>query len=204
MSDTERGLWRAVAEGTRDRARAGGRRTRTWARGIAPAPTLLRVTVLLTVFIAAEIAVPVEWAASGAYIAVAAMCALAAALLPGGAAPLTAIAVVLAAWVISGLLAGTDPSLWTATALACLLYTAHAAAAITQRFRTTTAMDGEIILTWARHVGLVLASTVGIALTLALFTAYFTGLTAGLAIGAGIVAAVAVIYVLARSLHKQP
>jgi len=204
MSDLQRGLARALAEGARDRLRAGKAGGVSWSRRVAPTAVLLRLTVALSLFIAAELAVPPEWASAGFYIAAAALFALGAALLPGGIAPLFAILFVLAAWLLSGALTEGDPSLWTAAALACLLYTAHATAAVAQRFRTTTAMDGEIMLTWGRHLGLVLASTVAVAGTLALFTAFFTGLTAGPAIGAGIVAAVTVIYVLARSLHKNP
>jgi len=204
MSDAQRGLLQALNEGTRDRLRAGRAGGISWARRVAPAPVLLRLTVALTLFLAAELAVPPEWAAAGFYIAAAAIFCLAAALLPAGIAPFLAIGFVLAAWLFSGALQDDDPSLWTAAALACLLYTAHATAAVAQRLRTTTAVDGEIMLTWARHLGLVLASTVGVSGTLALFTAYFTGLAAGLAIAAGIVAAVTVIYVLARSLHKNP
>ncbi len=203
MSDARRGLAQALSEGARERLKAGRSGGISWARRVAPAPVVLRLAVALSLFIAAELAVPPEWAAAGGYVAAAALFALAAALLPAGIAPTAAILFVLAAWIISGAFQGDDPSLWTATAIACLLYVAHATAAVTQRFRTTTAMDGEIILTWARHLGLVLASTVAVAGTLALFTAYFTGLAAGLAIGAGIVAAVTVIYVLARSLHKN-
>ncbi|HEX2145057.1 MAG TPA: hypothetical protein VHG10_11165 [Glycomyces sp.] len=204
MSDVRRGPVQALAEGARERLKAGKSGGVSWARRIAPASVLLRLTVAMSLFIAAELAVPPDWAAAGAYVAAAALLALAAALLSGGIAPTIAILFVLAAWLLSGALNEADPSLWTATALACLLYTAHATAAVTQRFRTTTAMDGEIILTWGRHLGLVLGSTVALAGTLALFTAYFTGLAAGLVIAAGIVAAVTVIYVLARSLHKNP
>jgi hypothetical protein len=206
MSDAHRSrtLVQALKEGTSHRLKAGKAGSVSWARRVAPAGVLLRLAVALSLFVAAEIAVPLEWAAAGFYVSAAAFFALAAALLPGGIAPVFAILFVLASWLISGALKDGDPSLWTATALACLLYTAHATAAVTQRFRTTTAMDGEIILTWARHLGLVLASTVAVAGTLALFTAYFTGLAAGLVIGAGIVSAVTVIYVLARSLHKNP
>lgn len=207
MSDVQRGLVRALTEGARERLKAGRSGGVSWARRVAPSVVLLRLTVGLSLFAAAELAVPPEWAAAGFYIAAAALFALAAALLPAGVAPTLAILFVLASWLLSGALErvddGGDPSLWTAAALACLLYTAHATAAVTQRLRTTTAMDGEIILTWARHLGLVLASTVAAALTLALFTAYFTGLTAGIAVAAGIAAAVTVIYVLARSLHKR-
>ncbi|MCD0446754.1 hypothetical protein LO763_24345 [Glycomyces sp. A-F 0318] len=208
MSDVQRGLVRALTEGARERLKAGRAGTAGWVRRVAPAVLLLRLAIALSLFLAAELAVPPEWAAAGFYIGAAALFALAAALLPAGMAPLFAILFVLASWLLSGALeradGGGDPSLWTAAALACLLYTAHATAAVTQRLRTTTAVDGEIILTWARHLGLVLASTVAAALTLALFTAYFTGLTASVAIAAGIVAAVTVIYVLARSLHKNP
>lgn len=208
MSDVQRGLVQALTEGARERLKAGRSGTLTWARRIAPAPVLLRLTVALALFVAAELAVPPDWAAAGFYVTAAALFALAAALRPAGIAPGLAIAFVLAAWLLSGALDrssdGGDPSLWTAAALACLLYTAHATAAVTQRLRTTTAVDGEIILTWARHLGLVLASTVAVAGTLALFTAFFTGVTAGIAIAAGILAAVTVIYVLARSLHKNP
>ncbi|THV32046.1 hypothetical protein [Glycomyces paridis] len=208
MSDTRRGLVRALSDGARERLKAGRSGSVSWARSVAAAPVLLRATVALSLFVAAELAVPAEWAASGPYLVPAVLVSLAAALLPAGIAPLIAILFVLAARIVSGALEraddGADPSLWTTAALACLLYTAHATAAVAQRFRTTTAMDGEIILTWARHLGLVLASTVVIAATLALFTAYFTGLTAAVAVAAGIVAAVTVIYVLARSLHKDP
>ncbi|MFG3342676.1 hypothetical protein [Glycomyces sp. NPDC048151] len=204
MSDRHRSLLQALTEGTRHRLKAGRAGSVSWARRVAPAGVLLRITVAIPLFIAAELAVPPEWAGAGFYVGAAALFALTAALLPGGIAPTLAILFVLASWLISGAFEDGDPSLWTATALACLLYTAHATAAVTQRFRTTTAVDGEIMLTWARHLGLVLASTVGIACTLALFTAYFTGLAAGLVIGAGIVSAVTVIYVLARSLHKNP
>jgi hypothetical protein len=206
MSDAHRSrtLFQALTEGARHRVKAGKAGGVSWARRVAPAGVLLRLVIALPLFLAAELAVPLEWAAAGFYVGAAALFALTAALLPGGIAPTFAILFVLASWLISGALNDGDPSLWTATALACLLYTAHATAAVTQRFRTTTAMDGEIMLTWARHLGLVLASTVVVAGTLALFTAYFTGLAAGLVIGAGIVAAVTVIYVLARSLHKNP
>jgi hypothetical protein len=208
MSDVQRGLLQALRDGARERAKAGRASGVSWIRRVAPAPVLLRLLVALTLFAAAELAVPLEWAGNGFYVAAAALVALAAALAPAGPAPLVAIGFVLAAWLLADAFdteaATGSPTLWTAAALACLLYTAHSAAAVAQRFRTTTAMDGEIILTWAKHLGLVLASTVGIALTLALFTAYFTGLTAGLAVGAGIVAAVTVIYVLARSLHNTP
>jgi hypothetical protein len=204
MSDIQRGLFKALAEGARERYRAGRSTGLTWARRVAPAPVLLRLVVALSLFIAAELAVPPEWAAAGFHIGAAALFSLLAALLPAGIAPLLAILFVLASWIVSGLLHEGDPSLWTAAALACLLYTAHATAAVTQRLRTTTAVDGEIILTWARHLGIVLGSTVVVAGTLALFTAHFTGLTAGPAIAAGIVSAVTVIYVLARSLHKNP
>lgn len=204
MSDVRRSLARAITEGARERAKAGRAGSVSWARRVAPAGVLLRLVIALALFIAAEIAVPLEWAAAGFYLGAAVFFALIAALRPGGIAPILAILFVLASWLISGALSEGDPSLWTATALACLLYTAHATAAVTQRFRTTTAMDGEIMLTWGRHLGLVLASTVVVAGTLALFTAYFTGLSAGLVIAAGIVAAVTVIYVLARSLHKNP
>ncbi|GAA1687138.1 hypothetical protein GCM10009830_38350 [Glycomyces endophyticus] len=211
MSDVQRGLVEALRDGARERAKAGRAASVSWSRRVAPAPVLLRLLVALALFTAAELAVPPEWASAGLYVVVAALLALGAALFPAGAAPLVAIAFTLAAWLLGDALSGGGegasstgalPTLWTATALACLLYAAHSAAAVSQRFRTTTAMDGEIILTWAKHLGIVLASTVGTALTLALFTAYFTGLTAGLAVGAGIVAAVTVIYVLARSLHK--
>jgi hypothetical protein len=206
MSDAHRSrtLFQALTEGARHRLKAGRAGGVSWARRVAPAGVLLRFAIALPLFVAAELAVPPEWAAAGFYVGAAALFALTAALLPGGIAPTLAILFVLASWIISGALNDGDQSLWTATALACLLYTAHATAAVTQRFRTTTAMDGEIMLTWARHLGLVLASTVVVAGTLALFTAYFTGLAAGLVIGAGIVAAVTVIYVLARSLHKNP
>ncbi|WP_030155698.1 hypothetical protein [Glycomyces sp. NRRL B-16210] len=207
MSDVQRGLARSLTAGARERLKAGRRRGLTWLRRLAPAPVLLRLAVALPLFLAAELAVPPEWAAAGGYIGAAALLALAAGLLPGGIAPLLAMLFVLVSWLVSGALdrnAGDDPSLWTTAAIACLLYTAHSAAAVTQRFRTTTAMDGEIILTWGRHLGLVLASTVVTAGILTLFTAYFTGLTAGFAVTAGIVAAVTVIYVLARSLHKRP
>jgi hypothetical protein len=204
MSDSHRSLARALSEGARERLKAGKAGSVSWARRVAPAGVLLRLVIVLALFIAAEIAVPPEWAAAGFYVGAAALFALTAALLPGGIAPALAILFVLVSWVISGALDDGDSSLWTATALACLLYTAHATAAVTQRFRTTTAMDGEIMLTWGRHLGLVLACTVVVAGTLALFTAYFTGLAAGLVIAAGIVSAVTVIYVLARSLHKHP
>ncbi|MFC3495999.1 hypothetical protein [Glycomyces rhizosphaerae] len=204
MSDASRGLVQALTDGARERLKAGKAGGVSWARRVAPAPVVLRLAVALSLFIAAELAVPPEWAAAGGYVAAAALFALAAALLPAGIAPVAAILFVLAAWLLSSAMADGDASLWTTTAIACLLYIAHATAAVTQRFRTTTAMDGEIILTWARHLGLVLGSTVVVAGTLALFTAYFTGLAAGLVIGAGIVAAVTVIYVLARSLHKNP
>jgi hypothetical protein len=213
MSDVQRGLLQALRDGARERAKAGRATGLTWARRVAPAPVLLRLLVALTLFVAAEIAVPPEWAGTGFYVAAAALVALAAALAPAGPAPLVAIGFVLAAWLLADAFGGASenasgapraPALWTAAALACLLYTAHSAAAVAQRFRTTTAMDGEIMLTWAKHLGLVLASTAALALALALFTAYFTGLTAGLAVAAGIVAAVTVIYVLARSLHKTP
>ncbi|SDD44200.1 hypothetical protein [Glycomyces harbinensis] len=207
MSDVQRGLVQALREGARERLKAARGGGITWARRIAPAPVLLRLTVALTLFVAAELAVPPEWGASGFHIAAASLFALAAALRPAGVAPLLAIAFVLVSWLLGGVLdreSDGDPSLWTAAALACLLYTAHATAAVTQRLRTTTAVDGEIILTWVRHLGLVLASTVAAAGTLALFTAFFTGLTAGFAVAAGIVAAVTVIYLLARSLHKNP
>ncbi|WP_205326845.1 hypothetical protein [Glycomyces sp. YM15] len=204
MSDAHRSLARALSEGARDRLRAGKAGSVSWARRVAPAGVLLRLVIALPVFVAAEIAVPPEWAAAGFYVGAAALFALVAALLPGGIAPTLAILFVLASWLISGALDEGESSLWTATAIACLLYAAHATAAVTQRFRTTTAMDGEIILTWARHLGIVLASTVVVAGILALFTAYFTGLAAGLVIAAGIVAAVTVIYVLARSLHRNP
>lgn len=207
MSDVQRGLVRSIAEGARDRLKAGRAGSVTWFRRLAPAPLLLRLTVALSLFLAAELAVPPEWAAAGGYLLAAVGLALAAALLPGGIAPLIAMLFVLIAWLVSGAFGraadGGDPSLWTTAAIACLLYAAHSAAAVTQRFRSTTAMDGEIILTWARHLGLVVASTVVIAGILTLFTAYFTGLTAGFAVTAGIVAAVTVIYVLARSLHKR-
>ncbi|GAA2294148.1 hypothetical protein GCM10009853_057660 [Glycomyces scopariae] len=203
MSDVQRGLLQALRDGARERAKAGRASSVSWARRVAPAPVLLRLLVGLTLFTAAELAVPPEWASTGLYVGVAALAAAAAALAPAGAAVLVAIVFTLGAWLLADAFDGDrSPTLWTAAALACLLYTAHSAAAVAQRFRTTTAMDGEIILTWAKHLGLVLASTVGTALTLALFTAYFSGLTAGLAVGAGIVAAVTVIYVLARSLHK--
>jgi hypothetical protein len=204
MSDTRRSLAKALAEGARERYKAGRAGSVSWARRVAPAGVLLRFAIALPLFIAAEIAVPLAWAGTPFYVGAAALFALVAALMPGGVAPTFAILFVLASWLISGALNDGDPSLWTATAIACLLYAAHATAAVTQRFRTTTAMDGEIILTWARHLGLVLASTVAVAGTLALFTAYFTGLAAGLVIAAGILAAVTVIYVLARSLHKNP
>ncbi|MCC3762856.1 hypothetical protein K3N28_07195 [Glycomyces sp. TRM65418] len=204
MSDVQRGLVQALAEGARHRLRAGRRGGLSWARRVAPGPVLLRLAVALPLFLAAELAVPSEWAAAAGYIAAAALFAAAAALLPGGIAPTAAILFVIVAWLLNGALNEGDPSLWTAAALACLLYTAHSAATVTQRFRTTTAMDGEIMHTWGRHLGLVLASTVALAGTLALFTAYFTGLAAGLVAAAGIVAAVTVIYVLARSLHKNP
>jgi hypothetical protein len=204
MSDASRGFFQALADGTRERLKAAKRGGLTWTRRVAPAPVLLRLAIALPLFVAGELAVPPDWAAAGGYIAAAALFAAAAALLPAGIAPTAAILFVLTAWLLSGALNDGDPSLWTAAALACLLYTAHSAAAVTQRFRTTTAMDGEIMLTWARHLGLVLASTLALAGTLALFTAYFTGLAAGLVIGTGIVAAVTVIYVLARSLHKNP
>jgi hypothetical protein len=203
MSDVQRGLFQALADGARERLKAGKSGSVSWARRVAPAPVLLRLAVALPLFLAAEVAVPPDWAAAGGYIAAAALVAAAAALLPAGVAPTVAILFVLAAWVLNGALNDGDPSLWTAALIACLLYTAHSAAAVTQRFRTTTAMDGEIMLTWARHLGLVLASTLALAGTLALFTAYFTGLAAGLVITAGIVAAVTVIYVLARSLHNR-
>jgi small-conductance mechanosensitive channel len=204
MSDVQRGLFRSLADGARERLKAGKSGSVSWARRVAPAPVLLRLAVALPLFLAAEVAVPADWAAAGGYIAAAALFAAAAALLPAGVAPTAAILFVLTAWVLNGALNDGDPSLWTAALIACLLYTAHSAAAVTQRFRTTTAMDGEIMLTWARHLGLVLASTLALAGTLALFTAYFTGLAAGLVITAGIVAAVTVIYVLARSLHNRP
>jgi hypothetical protein len=208
MGDTRRSLAQALSEGARDRLKAGKAGSVSWARRVAPAGVLLRLVIAVPLFAAAEIAVPLEWAAAGFYVGAAALFALAAALRPGGLAPIFAILFVLVSWLISGALDRasdeSDSSLWTATAIACLLYTAHATAAVTQRFRTTTAMDGEIILTWARHLGIVLASTVVVAGILALFTAYFTGLAAGLVIAAGIVAAVTVIYVLARSLHKNP
>jgi small-conductance mechanosensitive channel len=204
MSDVQRGLFQALADGVRERLKAAKSGSVSWARRVAPAPVLLRIAVALPLFLAAEIAVPPDWAATGWYIVAAALFAAAAALLPAGIAPTAAILFVLTAWVLNGALNDGDPSLWTAAVIACLLYTAHSAATVTQRFRTTTAMDGEIMLTWARHLGLVLASTAALAGTLALFTAYFTGLAAGLVITAGIVAAVTVIYVLARSLHNHP
>ncbi|MEU5874900.1 hypothetical protein AB0A73_25470 [Glycomyces sp. NPDC047369] len=205
MTDVQRPLLQALRDGARERAKAGRAGGLSWARRVAPAPVLLRLLTALTLFTASELAVPPEWAGAGFYVALAALLALAAALAPAGPATFVAIGFTIAAWLVSDALDGDrSPTLWTAAGLACLLYTGHSAAAVAQRFRTTTAMDGEIILTWAKHLGLVLASTVAIALTLALFTAYFTGLTAGLAVGAGIVAAVTVIYVLARSLHKAP
>ncbi|GAB3219760.1 hypothetical protein GCM10027447_03190 [Glycomyces halotolerans] len=203
MSDTPRGLLRAVTEGARDRAVNGRRRLGTWLRRIAPASVLLRLTVGVAFFIAAELAVPSAWAASALYLFLAGTVALTAALLPGSRAPLIAAGVTVGAWLVStALYDGHDPALWLAAPIGLLLYTGHTAASIAQRFRTTTAVDGEIILTWARHLGIIAASTVSFAVLLALFTSYFAAIPPTVAVGVGVVAAVTVIYVLARSLHK--
>ncbi|GAB3992677.1 hypothetical protein GCM10029992_02420 [Glycomyces albus] len=142
--------------------------------------------------------------ASAAYLIVAAGVSLYAAFAPAGPAPLVAALTVVAAWLATtSLVADHEASLWLAAPISLLLYTAHSAAAIAQRFRTTTAVDGEIILTWGRHLGIISASTVFFALALALFTAYFAAIPATVAVAVGLVSAVTVIYVLARSLHNS-
>ncbi|GAB3649073.1 hypothetical protein [Glycomyces tarimensis] len=203
MSDVQRGLLEALRDGMRLRARAGRRRVGSWLRRLAPAAVLLRVTVGLSYFIAAELVVPPHWSSSAVFAVLAAAVSLAAALAPAGAAPLAASGVVIGSWLLTtSLYAEHEPSLWIAAPAAVLLYAGHSAAAIAQRFRTTTAVDGEIILTWARHLGIVSASTLGFAGVLALFTAYFAAIAPAVAVGIGMVAAVTVIYVLARSLHN--
>lgn len=204
MTDIERGLLRAVREGARDRIASGRRRLASWNRRVVPASVLLRATVGLAYFIAAQLAVPAAWGSSAAYLIVAAGVSLFAAFAPAGPAPLVASLTVVAAWLATtSLVADHEATLWLAAPIALLLYTAHSAAAIAQRFRTTTAVDGEIILTWGRHLGIISASTVFFALALALFTAYFAAIPATVAVAIGLMAAVTVIYVLARSLHNS-
>ncbi|WP_100447348.1 hypothetical protein [Glycomyces xiaoerkulensis] len=203
MTDIERGLLQALREGALLRARNGRRRLGTWLRRIAPAAVLLRLTVGLAYFAAAELAVPPSWATSAAFAGVAAAAALFAALAPGGVAPLATTGFVIAAWIIAS---AVDPAhtagLWLAASVALLLYAGHATAAIAQRFRTTTDVDAEIILTWARHLGIVTIATVSLTVAFALFTSYFAAIPAAVAVGVGIMAALTVIYVLARSLHN--
>lgn len=204
MTDVERGLLQAVREGARDRLAAARRRLASWIRRVVPSSVLLRVTVGLAYFIAAELAVPASWGSSAAYLIVAAGVSLYAALAPAGSAPLVASITVVAAWLATtSLVADHEASLWLAAPISLLLYAGHSTAAIAQRFRTTTAVDGEIILTWGRHLGIIAASTVFFALALALFTAYFAAIPATVAVAVGLVAAVTVIYVLARSLHNS-
>ncbi|WP_035697619.1 hypothetical protein, partial [Glycomyces tenuis] len=184
------------------RATGGRRRVASWARRLAPAAVLLRLTVGLSYFIAAEIAVPAQWGASAAYLILAAALALCSALAPAGIAPLAASGVVIASWLITSSLYEDHGGLWIPAAVAVLLYAGHSTAAVAQRFRTTTAVDSEIVHTWARHLGIVSASTLAFAGLLALFTAYFAAIPPAVAVGIGLVAAVTVIYVLARSLHN--
>ncbi|WP_026924639.1 hypothetical protein [Glycomyces arizonensis] len=203
MSDAQRGLFEAMGDGLRLRTRSGRRRAASWLRRLAPAAVLLRSTVGLSYFIAAEVAVPPQWSSSAAYLIVAAALSLTAALAPAGIAPLAASATVIAAWLITSSVYEDHGGLWIPAAAAVLLYAGHSAAAVAQRFRTTTTVDSEIVHTWARHLGIVAASTVAFAGLLALFTAYFAAISPAVAVGVGLVAAVTVIYVLARSLHKR-
>ena len=203
MTDIQRSLFEALRDGARLRARAGARHVGSWLRRLAPAAVLLRCTVGLSYFIAAELVVPPHWSASAVYLVFAALAALLAAFLPAGIAPLAAAGFVVASWLLTtALYADHEPTLWIAAPTAVLLYAAHSAAAIAQRFRTTTAVDSEIIHTWARHLGIVAASTVAFAGILALFTAYFAAISPAVAVGIGVMAALTVIYVLARSLHN--
>ncbi|THV43179.1 hypothetical protein [Glycomyces buryatensis] len=203
MSDRQRGLVQALSEGTRDRLTQGRRAAVTWRRRAAPTTIGLRAVIALAYFIAAELAVPPDWAASGIYIVPAAVAALAAALRPAGVAPLVASVAVVGLWLLTtGAVDGHGASMWTAAGLAVLLYAGHVSAAVAQRFRTTTKVDSDIIHTWARHLGIVTASTVGITAVLSLFTAYFEAIPPAVALAAGIVSAVTVIYLLARSLHN--
>lgn len=201
MSGIGRGLLEAAGDGVRLRASNVRRRTASWVRRLVPAALFLRVVVGLAYFIAAELAVPKQWSASAPYLAVALLIALGAALLPAGIAPLGASGVVIASWLIATGLDEEHGGLWTAAAVAVLLYVGHATAAVTQRFRTTTVVDSEIVHTWGRHLGIVAASTSVFAGVLALFTAYFAAIPPAVAVGVGLVSAVTVIYVLARSLH---
>lgn len=201
MSDAPRGLLEAAGDGVRLRASSARRRVTSWTRRLVPAALFLRVAVGSAYFIAAELAVPKQWSASAPYLALALLIALGAALLPAGIAPLAASGTVIAAWLIATGLDGEHGGLPTAAAVAVLLYVGHATAAVTQRFRTTTALDSEIVHNLARHLGIVAASTAAFAGVLALFTAYFAAIPPAVAVGIGLVSAVTVIYVLARSLH---
>ena len=204
MRDAPRGYFQAVREGARDRLVSGRRRTASWLRRIVPATILLRVAIGLPCFIAAEAAVPASWRSAAAYLVAAAAVSLWAAFAPGGRAPLIASLAVAAAWLATTWLTeGHEPSLLRAAPVALLLYTAHSAAAIARRFRPTTAVDGEIILTWGRHLGVIALSLALFTSILVLFTAYFAAIPAAVAVGAGIVAVLTVIYVLARSLHNS-
>ncbi|MCH7231236.1 hypothetical protein L0U85_10285 [Glycomyces sp. L485] len=202
MSDVQRGLFEAVREGTRVRVRTARREIGSWLRRLAPAAVFMRVTVGLSYFIAAELAVPPEWATSAMYVVFVVIAAVLAASRPRGIAPLVLSGVVIGAWLAGTAVDESPAGLWTAAFVAVLLYAGHSAATVAQRFRTTTAVDGEIILTWARHLGIVSVSTLAFAGILALFTAYFAAMPAAVAVGIGIMAALTVIYVLARSLHN--
>ena len=202
MSGARRGVFEAIGDGVRLRASSGRHRTASWARRLVPTALLLRVTVGLAYFIAAELAVPPQWSSSALYLAVALLLGLGTALLPAGITPLAASGVVIASWLIATSLEEDHGSLWIAALVAALLYVGHATAAVAQRFRTTTALDSEIVHIWARHLGIVSASTLIFAGVLALFTTYFAAIPPVVAVGIGLVAAVTVIYVLARSLHN--
>lgn len=202
MSDARRGLIEALTDGARLRVGSGRRRVRSWARRLVPTAILLRLAVCLSYLIAAELAVPSEWRAATPHLLLVAAVALAAALAPAGIAPLIATGAVVASWLITSSLYEGHGGLWLAAPVALLLYAGHSTAALTQRLRATTAVDSEIVHIWARHLGVVSASTVALAGALALFTAYFAAIPPVVAVGVGIVAAVTVIYVLARSLHN--
>ena len=203
MSDPRRGALEALRDGTRLRVVGGRRRAATWARRLAPAAVLLRAVIALAYFLAAAFAAPPQWATSAVYVCFAAALALAAAARPAGGAPLAATAAVAATWLLTTSVYEDHGGIALATAVALPLYAGHATAAVAQRFRTVTVVDSEIVHTWARHLGVVAASTVVFAGVLSLFNAYFAAISPAVAVGVGLVAAITVIYVLARSLHNR-
>lgn len=203
MSDPRRGMIEALRDGARLRAVGGRRRAASWARGLAPAALLLRAVIGLSYFVAAEFAAPPQWAISAVYVCFAAVFALAATARPAGRAPLAVTVAVAATWLLTTSVYEDHGGIAVAAAVAVALYTGHATAAVAQRFRTTTVVDSEIVHIWARHLGVVAASTVAFAGVLSLFTAYFAAISPAVAVGVGLVAAITVIYVLARSLHNR-